>query len=782
LKDFFIRINSSQDERIKFLFDLLAYPNDKIAKKHVLRLISNPDENVIKGIDEYIDLSLFIDISVQTSIFFDILNLLNRIIYIPFIYFKLRPDDLETEKKCIEIVMKGEKDLKEYLHNTIEQNSEFYCVDIDFWNKVSSKQDLSAFSRHPRPAINFTNLTGEFEGQLKRDLQLFKDFVILPEQLYELIIRWYMPIGNEIKVRKIIYKSDNNNLAPDNTITIRGDSEIVVIELYPIYAKHIQFEEVVRYTDKTMEKVVDYIKLLAEVKMKHINRLSQYSRKFTFQTVKHILEKYYMVTTSKTQIWLFYQGRFYIPDSQRTLEEEGIKDYCIFVLDVMSNNKWFSESFNTPSVRLQKDVEQTAIMVGIKNIGNTCYMNSVLQILLNLKEIYQTMLSNKLEKFNFKGKVVNEFIKLLHEKWEDNGRSHITPTNFKEVIGNLNNQFKFNDQQDAQEFFNFLIDTLHEEINLKEAKEYIANPESYDGNDEQLANEYWANNLRRNASLIHSLFTGQLKSNLICSKCETNKITFETFTSLNMPIPQKKTINLDIILHRLPFVFKMYYFDIYTDNIPNDIDIRNSMNLLRKKSIEKYLDEESTSNGYDKLYSYRSSTSIPIKVIIEIDRKHKVSVIIDKLKEIKELELELDNKMSDFAVMTSEGTFIDKDLTIDECFQQFQSITVFELLNTNGIYKYSHNDDVNILIQPEANLFELTAVQRKSIYKLSNDVLVNFNKSVYLENMLIDIKSEYLIQITHRFTTEAKEYLFRRQTHNSTDHLYSVILVNNKVI
>jgi ubiquitin C-terminal hydrolase len=789
LKDFFIRVNSSHDERIKFLFELLAYPNDKIAKKHLVRLISNPNENAIKGIDDDIDLSLFIDISVQTSVFFEIINLLNRIIYIPFIYFKLRPDDLETEKKCTEIMMKGEKDIKAYLCGVLDTSDVFYCVDIDFWNSVSAGRDLEKGSR--RPIINFTNLTGEFEGQLKGDLQLCKDFVIIPERLYELLIRWYQSAGSEIKVSKIIFTSSESD--DSSTIRRREGDHITEIELHPIYAKHIQFEEVIKYiTDNTIEKVVDYIKLMYEVRLKNINRLSQYSRKYTFQTVKESLEKYYMVANVKTKIWLYYQGRLYQPDCNKTLEEEGVKDYCIFMLEVMSNNIWLSESFKNSGISKSNEVsiaDNSSIKVGIKNIGNTCYMNSVLQILLNLKEINQIFLSSKFDKFIHNGKIVAEFIKLLNEKWDEK-KSHLTPVKFKEIIGDMNSQFKFNDQQDAQEFFNFLIDTLHEEINLKETKEYIANPERYDGTDAQLANEYWANNLRRNASFIHSLFLGQLKSNLICSKCETNKITFETFTSLNMPIPQKRTINLDIILHRLPFVFKMYYLDNYSGkNVTQNIDIRNSMNLLRKKSIEKYLEnheeeEDLNSTGistttFDKLYAYRSSTSIPIKVVIEIDRKHKVNSVIERLKEIKELELETDSKMSDYAIMASEGTFIDKNLTIDECFQPFQTITVYELLNTNGIYKYLHNDDVNILVQPpETDLFEKNT---KSIYKLSSDTCVNFNKPIHLEKVLTNVKSEYLIQITHRYAVEAKEYLFRRQTFSRTDHLYSVILVNNKV-
>ena len=192
-------------------------------------------------------------------------------------------------------------------------------------------------------------------------------------------------------------------------------------------------------------------------------------------------------------------------------------------------------------------------------------MNAVLQVFLNSNELKNIFLHenfnrtiNYQNKFGFKGKVILEFLKLLKEKWLDDSKT-ITPRQWKELIGEINSQFKEYDQQDANDFLNFMLDALHEEINLKSEKIFIPNPEYYNGTEKELAIEYWSNNLRRNVSFIHSLFLGQLKSTLTCMKCGTEKISFECFSSLNVPIPQKSTIFLEVILHRLPFTFKIYY-------------------------------------------------------------------------------------------------------------------------------------------------------------------------------------------------------------------------------
>jgi len=134
---------------------------------------------------------------------------------------------------------------------------------------------------------------------------------------------------------------------------------------------------------------------------------------------------------------------------------------------------------------------------------------------------------------------------------------------------------------------NFIIDVLHEEINLKSTKEYIQNPEFYNGEQIELGSEYWANNLRRNLSFIHSLFLGQLQSRLVCQTCGNNKISYEPFLTLSLPIPQKKTIFLEIILHRLPFTFKAYYYRDEDKRVNDKLNRRLQLNEVRKQSINE---------------------------------------------------------------------------------------------------------------------------------------------------------------------------------------------------
>jgi ubiquitin C-terminal hydrolase len=53
-------------------------------------------------------------------------------------------------------------------------------------------------------------------------------------------------------------------------------------------------------------------------------------------------------------------------------------------------------------------------------------------------------------------------------------------------------------QHDSQEFVNFLLDSLHEDLNRVKKKPYIEMSESNNRPDEVVAREFWNGHLKRN--------------------------------------------------------------------------------------------------------------------------------------------------------------------------------------------------------------------------------------------------------------------------------------------
>ena len=186
-------------------------------------------------------------------------------------------------------------------------------------------------------------------------------------------------------------------------------------------------------------------------------------------------------------------------------------------------------------------------LVGMDNLGNTCYMNSCLQALLHTEPLTEYFLSKSyLRHLNlhsihgFKGKLAHSFGRLAQELWSTSAGC-ITPRYFKYDIAHLHEQFSGNEQHDAHELLAFLLDGLSEDLNLVCEKPYTEQPDSDGRSDAVLADIWWGNHLKRDRSVIQALFSGQFKSVMTCSHpgCGYNSARFEPFNFLSVPVPEE---------------------------------------------------------------------------------------------------------------------------------------------------------------------------------------------------------------------------------------------------
>ncbi|CAI0439894.1 unnamed protein product [Linum tenue] len=192
-------------------------------------------------------------------------------------------------------------------------------------------------------------------------------------------------------------------------------------------------------------------------------------------------------------------------------------------------------------------------LTGLQNLGNTCFMNSAIQCLVHTPEFAKYFREDYHREINWQnpfgmvGELALAFGDLLRKLWAP-GRAPIAPRPFKAKLARFAPQFSGYSQHDSQELLAFLLDGLHEDLNRVKQKPYIKSRDADGRPDEEVADEYWANHIARNNSIIVDVCQGQYKSTLVCPICNKVSVTFDPFMYLSLPLQSATTRSMTLTI------------------------------------------------------------------------------------------------------------------------------------------------------------------------------------------------------------------------------------------
>jgi len=186
----------------------------------------------------------------------------------------------------------------------------------------------------------------------------------------------------------------------------------------------------------------------------------------------------------------------------------------------------------------------TKSKVGLRNLGNTCFMNTCLQNLIH-SELFIQKLFSKSFLLSSKTRISKQFYSLCKEV-SSCSSSACAPYDFKSAFGSKHSMFSGYGQHDTQEFCRILLEDMNSELNE------VLHPAPYkelstlNKSKKECDKEFDEVFRKRENSLVMDVFYGQL-INIFKCECDFETYSFEKILDLPLLLQKhRSSISIDI--------------------------------------------------------------------------------------------------------------------------------------------------------------------------------------------------------------------------------------------
>ena len=188
---------------------------------------------------------------------------------------------------------------------------------------------------------------------------------------------------------------------------------------------------------------------------------------------------------------------------------------------------------------------------GLANIGATCYMNATLQCLAHIQRLTHYLLNSetkkKISSDKIKYKLTSAYLTVLENLWQNKNIKYYSPNQFKDVISEMNSLFAGIQANDSKDLILFLLETMHNELNLENKNiNNINNQDNYVDDIQaqynyEMALKNFSNYFKEKYnSIISTLFYGMFNSITCCQNCNVVLNNVQCYNILIFPLQKVK--------------------------------------------------------------------------------------------------------------------------------------------------------------------------------------------------------------------------------------------------
>ncbi|GMH39882.1 hypothetical protein BSKO_07786 [Bryopsis sp. KO-2023] len=215
---------------------------------------------------------------------------------------------------------------------------------------------------------------------------------------------------------------------------------------------------------------------------------------------------------------------------------------------------------------------------GMRNSGNSCYQNSILQCLNSVPEFVEYVRGNA--SWREEARVGPKLTRVFDDIWSSERGSVISPEEVQNEVVDVVDGLTRGAQEDAHEFLVGLLNALREE-----GSRNISSPQ-YRELDERSdhtiqAKEEWQYAQEWNNSPIDDIFGFQIHSTISCPSCGKTSHRFEYATEIQVDIPQSDTTT------RLDDCFREYTKAEVLDGYSCS-ECKKSVKALRRSGVYRF--------------------------------------------------------------------------------------------------------------------------------------------------------------------------------------------------